>query len=132
MNGMSPEKLVITADEVFAVNKKIRWVALASDEGDVLLNQMRPDVRTYSPTKFDREFVTLGPLTIMGICERYAEYVHGVDCIVVWFGLVACIFARLGKQVLAVSMERDREAVLAFEKWLERKRREITADLQKK
>ena len=132
MNGMSSEKLVVTADEVFAVNKKIRWVALASDEGDVLLNQMRADVQTYSSTEFDREFVTLGPLTILGICERYAEYVHGVDCIVVWFGLVVCVFARLGKQVLAVSMEKDREAIIAFEKWLERKRREITAGLQKK
>jgi hypothetical protein len=129
---MSPEKLAVTADEVFAVNKKIRWVGLASDEGDVLLNQMRPDVQTYSSTDFDREFVTLGPLTIIGICERYAKYVQGVDCIVASFGLVACVFARLGKQVLAVSMEKDREAIMAFEEWLEVKRREITVGPQKK
>lgn len=129
---MSPERLAVTAGEVFAVNKKIRWVALASDEGDVLLNQMRPDVQTYSSTDFDREFVTLGPLTVIGICEKYSKYLKGVDYIVVWFGLAVHVYARLGAQVLAVSIEKDREAIITFEEWLERKRREITASLQKK
>lgn len=128
---MSPEKPVVTADEVFAANRKIRWVALASNEGEVLLNQIRPGVQSYSPTEFDREFVTLGPLTIMGICERYSEYVKGVDYVVVWFELVVCVYARLGGQVLAVSIEKDREAIISFEEWLEGKRREITASPKK-
>ena len=46
---MVTEKAVVRADEVFAVNEKVRWVALASNRGDVLLNQMRAGVKSYSP-----------------------------------------------------------------------------------
>ncbi|MGD0175591.1 MAG: hypothetical protein ABSC50_02060 [Candidatus Bathyarchaeia archaeon] len=122
---MQTQGPVVTADEVFAVSEKVRWVALALDRGDVLLNQMRPGVQSYSSPQFDREFVTLGPLTVLGVCEKYSEYVKGVDYVVVWFGLVACVYARLGGQVLAVSIERDRQAVVDFLGWLERKQREI-------
>jgi hypothetical protein len=126
------EKPIVTADEVFAVNRKIRWVAMASDGGDVLMNQMRPGMESYSPTDVDREFVMLGPLTIIGVCEKYSEYLKGVEYVVVWFGLAVCVYARLGAQILAVSIEKDREAILAFEEWLERKQKEITASIQKR
>jgi hypothetical protein len=125
---MSTQKPIVSADEIFAVNTKIRWVALASNRGDVLLNQMRPDVRSLTPTQADREFVTLGPLTIMGVCEKYSsEYLKGVEYVVVWFGLIVHVYARLGTQILAVSIEKDRQAITAFEQWLEGKQREITA-----
>lgn len=129
---MSMQKPFVAADEVFAVNRKIRWVALASDRGDVLLNEMRPGVQSHSPTDMDREFVTLGPLTIIGVCEKYSEYLKGVEYVVVWFGLAACVYARLGRQILAVSIEKDREAIISFQDWLERKQRAIAANTQKK
>ena len=126
MNALGMQKLLVTAEEVFAVNGKIRWVAMASDKGDVLLNQNRPGVPSHSPAAFDREFVTLGPLTIIGVCEKYSEYLKGVEHVVVWYGLVACVYARLGTQILAVSIEKDPEAIVAFEHWLERKQKEAT------
>lgn len=126
------QKPLVTTDEVFAVNGKVRWVALASDRGDVLLNQMRAGVQPYSSTDVDREFVTLGPLTIIGVCEKYSEYLKGVEYVVVWFGLAVCIYARLGNQILAVSIEKDRDAIRAFEKWLEAKQKEIAGNIKKK
>lgn len=126
MNAMGMQKPIVTAEEVFAVNSKIRWVALATDKGDVLLNQNRPGVPSHSPTDFDREFATLGPLTIIGVCEKYSEFLKGVEHVVVWFGLVACVYARLGTQILAVSIEKDPESIVAFEHWLERKQKETS------
>jgi len=124
MSGLNP---VVTAEEVFTVNEKVRWVALTSERGEVLLNQMRAGVESYSTPEFDREFVGLGPLTILGVCERYSEYLKGVDCVVVWYRLVVSVYARLGAQVLAVSIERDRQAVVSLLEWLEKKQKEITA-----
>jgi len=127
---MVTEKAVVRADEVFAVNEKVRWVALASNRGDVLLNQMRAGAKSYSPPQVDREFAALGPLTILGVCERYSEYLKAVDYVVVWFRLAVCVYARLGTQVLAVSLEVDREAVADFLEWLEKKRRQVSAGRQ--
>ncbi len=129
---MSMQKPLVTADEVFAVNGRIRWVALATDKGDVLLNEMRPGLQSYSPTDVDREFVTLGPLTIIGVCEKYSEYLKGVEYVVVWFGLAVCIYARLGAQILAVSIEKDRDAIVAFEEWLEGKQKEIAGNIKRR
>lgn len=123
---MGMQRPVVTAEEVFAVNGKVRWVALASNKGDVLLSQNRPGVPSHSPAAFDREFAALGPLTIIGVCEKYSEYLKGVEHVVVWYGIVACVYARIGTQILAVSIEKDSEAILAFEHWLERKQKEVT------
>ncbi len=129
---MNMQKPLVTADEVFAVNGRVRWVALASDKGDVLMNQMRPGLQSHSPTDVDREFVTLGPLTIIGVCEKYSEYLKGVEYVVVWFGLAVCIYARLGAQILAVSIEKDRDAIVAFEEWLEGKQKEIAGNIKRR
>lgn len=112
---------VVTAEEVFGASEKIRWVALTTDRGDVILNQMRPRVKSHSPAQFDQDFVKLGPLTLLGVAEKYSQYLTGVDSIIVRFGLVDCVYARLGSQVISVSMEKEIEALSRFLNWLEKK-----------
>lgn len=119
---MVSETPVVTADEVFAVSKKIRWVALTTERGDVVLNQVRPGVKSYSPTQADEEFVRLGPLTFLGVAEKYSEYLNGVDSVVVWFGLAVCAYSRLGSQVISVSIEKETEPLSQFQTWLEKKK----------
>ncbi len=113
---------VVSAEEVFAVSEKIRWLALTSDTGDVILNRMRPGVQSHSPRQVDEEFVKLGPLMLMGVAEKYAEYLKGVECLVVWYKLVTCVYARLGSQIISVSIEREDEAVSKFVTWLRKKK----------
>lgn len=119
---MTSAKPVVSAEEVFAVNKKIRWMALTTERGDVVLNQVRPGVQSHSPTQADEEFVRLGPLTLLGVAEKYSEYLKGVDSVVVWFGLAVCVYSRLGSQVISVSIEKQFEALSQFLTWLEKKR----------
>jgi len=116
---------VVSAQEVFAVDGKIRWVALTTDKGDILVNQMRPGVHSYSPQDTDEEFVRLGPLTLLGVAEKYSAYVQGVDSVVVWFGLVACVYARVASQVISVSIEKDLNSVSRFLTWLEKKKTQV-------
>jgi len=116
---VAPLTPVVLPEEVFRVNKKIRWAALTTDRGDVVYSQQRPGVGSFSPEQFDKEFVQLGPLTLLGAAEKYSEYLRGVDHIVVWFGAVIAVFARLGSQVLSVTIEKDREALSEFLDWLE-------------
>lgn len=113
---------LLSADEVFAVNKNLRWVALTTASGEVLLNEVRPGVASYSPREYDENFVRLGPLTMLGVAEKYTDYVSGVDCVVVFFGLVIGVYTRLGSQVLSVTMEKDMQALSQYLEWLRKKK----------
>jgi hypothetical protein len=115
----------VTPEEVFAINEKIRWMALTTDRGEVLYCQMRPGVQSYSPPLADEEFVKLGPLTMLGCAERYSEHLEGVECINVLFGLVATIYSRLGGQVISISIEREAEAIAQYLTWLAIKKSEL-------
>lgn len=116
---------VLTAEEVFAVNDKIRWVGLTTASGGVLVNHMRPGVSTYTTTQVDEEFVTLSPLTVLGVAEKYSKYLNGVEDVVVHYGLVIHVFARLGSQILDVSIEKDNDALSQFLNWLKKKKTEL-------
>jgi hypothetical protein len=110
------------ADEIFTLSDKIRWVGLTTDRGDVLLNQMRPGLASYSPKEFDEEFVSLGPLTLVGVAEKYSQYLKGVEYVVVGFGSAICVYSRLGSNVVSVSLEKDQEALARYLSWLAKKR----------
>jgi len=118
---MAPLTPVVSPEEIFRVNKKIRWAALTTDRGDVIYSQQRPGVESFSPAQFDEEFVQLGPLTLLGTAEKYSEYLRGVDHVVVWCGVVISVFSRIGSQVLSVTIEKDLEALSQFLGWLENK-----------
>lgn len=119
---MAPVTPVVSPEEIFHVNKKIRWAALTTDRGDVIYSQQRPGVESFSPAQFDEEFVHLGPLTLLGTAEKYSEYLRGVDHVVVWFGAVISVYTRVGSQVLSVTLEKDLDALSQFLGWLENKK----------
>jgi len=123
---VAPLTPVVLPEEIFRVNKKIRWAALTTDRGDVIFNQQRLGVESFSPAQFDEEFIQLGPLTLLGTAERYSEYLRGVDHVVVWFGAVIAVFSRVGSQVLSVTIEKDRDALSEFLDWLENKKSAIS------
>ena len=123
MSAVTP---AVNADEVFAINKNVRWVGLVSDKGEVMLNQMRPGVQSYSPPEVDEELLKLGPLTLLGVEERYSRYLRGVQMIVVYYGVTVSIYARLGSQVIAISIEESHEdALIDVRAWLRKKRSEL-------
>ena len=115
MTEMTP---VVDADRIFAINNKVRWVGLVTAKGEVVLNQMRPGVQSYSPSELDAEFLRLGPPTLLGVEERYSQYMQGVMEIVVYYGLTVSVYARLGSQVIAISIEDDRNALSEVRAWL--------------
>lgn len=119
---MTPVTPIISPEEIFQVNKKIRWAALTTDRGDVIYSQQRPGVESFSPAQVDEEFIQLGPLTLLGTAEKYSEYLRGVDHVVVWFGVAISVYSRVGSQVISVTIEKDLDALSQFLSWLENKK----------
>lgn len=119
---MTPVTPIVSPEEIFQVNKKIRWAALTTDRGDVIYSQQRPGVESFSPAQVDEEFIQLGPLTLLGTAEKYSKYLRGVDHVVVWFGVAISVYSRVGSQVISVTIEKDLDALSQFLSWLENKK----------
>lgn len=130
---MTDSTPIVRADEIFAIDKSIRWAGLVTSKGEVVLNKMRPGVQSYSPSTVDEDLLKLGPLTLLGVEERYSQYLQGVQEIIVHYGVTISVYARLGSQVIAISIEEGHDEVVSkVRDWLRRKKRELarTVDRQ--
>jgi len=115
----------LNVEDVFAVNENVRWVGLVSARGDVMLNKMRPGLKSSSPQEFDEEFLKLGPMTTLGVAERYSPYLQELEAVVVWHELTALIYSRLGSQVVAISVENHQGTISVVRSWLKKKKAEL-------
>jgi hypothetical protein len=61
----------------------------------------------------------------LGVAEEYSECLKGVESVVVWFGLAVCVYARLGSQVISVSIEKETESLSQLLSWIEKKRSQL-------
>ena len=116
---------VVSAEAVFAVNENVRWVGLVSASGNVLFTDMRPGIKSRSSKEFDEEFLTLGPLTMLGVAEKYSPYLQELEAMVVWYGILAMVYARLGSQIVAISIEDREDALSDVRSWLKKKKTEL-------
>ena len=122
---MSNKSSGLNVEDVFAVNENVRWVGLVSARGDVMLNKMRPGLKSSSPQEFDEEFLKLGLMTMLGVAERYSPYRQELEAVVVWHELTVLIYSRLGSQVVAISVENHQGTISVVRSWLKKKKAEL-------
>lgn len=115
----------LTAEDVFRLHPKISWVALASDQGEVVFVQQRPDVRSFSPGDADRAFAQMGPLIISGVCERLSPWMRRVASIVIDYEKVTSLITKVKDGYLCMTIEKANahhtilEVLESLRKWTE-------------
>jgi len=119
------EPSVVDAEEVFAIDEHVRWVGLASARGKLIFSRMRTGVKSASPPGFDEEFLTLAPLTLLGVAERFSPHLQELEAVVSWYGRIGLIHSRLGSQVIVISIDGNGEALLKVKGWLENKKAQL-------
>ena len=62
---------------------------------------------------------------MLGVAEQFSPYLNELEAIVVWYGLMALLYARLGQQVVAISIEDRDNALVEVRDWLKRKQAEL-------
>lgn len=97
----------ITPERIFALNGKIRWVGLATDQGEVLFSRMRPGVKSLSPEDTDNSFMQLGPMLLSGVSERLVPWAGPLEAVVSRYRKVVMIARKLGKMYLAFTINSD-------------------------
>jgi len=113
---------VVTADEVFAINENVRWVGLVSAKGDVIFSKMRAGTKSATSQEFDEEFLQLGPLTLLGVAEKYSPHLLELESIAACYGSMTHVYARLGAQVIVIATENRERALSDVRKWIKKKR----------
>lgn len=82
-----------TPEDVFRLHPKIRWVGLATNEGQVIFSQMRKGVETMTPEEDDRRLLEMGALVLRGVAERSSPYAGHVRSI-------AILYAKFGELIV--------------------------------
>jgi hypothetical protein len=97
----------ITPDRVFALNPKIRWAGLATDQGEVLFSTMRPGIKSVSPEETDSAFMQLGPMLLSGVSERFVPFAGPLEAVVSRYQKVMIIAKKLEGRYLALSIDSE-------------------------
>ena len=119
---MRQESPVVSPDEVFAVNENVRWVGLVSAKGEVIFSKMRTGIKSVSPQEFDNEFLQLGPLTLLGVAEKYCPHLRELEAVVACYGRMMHVHARLGPQVIVIAIEDRGHALSDIRIWIRKKK----------
>lgn len=115
----------LSAEDVFKLHPKIRWVGLASNRGEVIFVQQRPGVKSHSPEEADRAFVQMGPLIISGVCERLSPWTGRVGSIVINYEKVTSLITKVKDGYLCLTVEKQNapqtilEVLESLRKWAE-------------
>ena len=115
---------LLTPEDVFRLNPKIRWTALALESGMVVFSQMRPGIESLTPDAEDRAFMEMGPLFMTSIAQRLTpEGKAGkLECVIVCFEKDCVLMAKVQDGFLAMSAN-TADALAAFD--------ELKAEIQK-
>lgn len=116
------QSCVVNPDEVFAINKSVRWVGLVSAQGEVIFSEMRAGIKSATSQEFDEEFLQLGPLTLLGVAEKYSPHIRELEAVVACYGLMMHVHARLGAQVIVIAIENRQQALSDVRRWIKKKK----------
>ncbi len=97
----------ITPERIFALNLRIRWAGLATDQGEILFTEMRPGITSLSPEDTDRTFMQLGPMLLSGVCERLIPWAGPLEAVVSCYRKVVMIVRKLDKLYLALTINSE-------------------------
>ena len=96
--------LEFTADDIFRLDPRIRWVGLVEEEGNVLFSGIRPGRDTESAVDL-KEFMRLNPLLIIGASERLTKLTGEVDTVTVACKEETMHLLRSNRRIMVVSVK---------------------------
>jgi len=78
---------------------------------------MRKDVESYTPDADDRAFMEMGPLFMTGLAQRLTPEgkAGGLECVIACFEKDCVLMTQIGKDHLAISVDRDQALALINE-----------------
>ena len=93
------------ADELFALDTRVRYVAVLDRNHKLVESRMRSSVHSLTPEEYDRKFMGSVPPLILDILSQLERQCGPVSHISIQYEKVDLVFFPLNNQILAVSLE---------------------------
>ncbi len=93
------------ADELFALDSRVRYVAVLDRNHKLIESRMRSSVHSLTPETYDRKFMASVPPLVFDTLSQLEEQCGPLSHLTIQYEKVDFVFFRLNNQVLVVSLE---------------------------
>jgi len=97
----------LSAEEIFAINPKIRWAGLASRRGRVIFIQMRDGLQSHTPDSHDKLTVEVRAQYIIETVEQEAVWGGEVQHVAIVFEKFVELIIPLKSAYAVITVEKD-------------------------
>ena len=103
------------ADNIFKLDKRIRYVAILNHQYDLLESRMREGVSSLTPAQTDRDFMTVAAPLIIDAAEKLRPFCGAIRRLAVRYDKVLLVFYRTTVHLVVLSLEPQVEQALLDE-----------------
>lgn len=102
-------------DNIFKLDKRIRYVAVLNHKYSLLESRMREGVTSLTPAQTDRDFMTIAAPMIVGAAEKLQPFCGAIRRVAMRYDKVLLVFYRTAAHLVILSLEAQVEQVLLDE-----------------
>ncbi len=102
-------------DNVFKLDKRIRYIAILNHKFNLLESRMREGVASLTPAQTDRDFMTIAAPIMVGAAEKLQPFCGAIRRVAVRYDKVLLVFYRTTAHLVILSLEAQVEPALLDE-----------------
>jgi hypothetical protein len=102
-------------ENIFKLDKRIRYVAILNHQYDLLESRMREGVSSLTPAQTDRDFMTVAAPLIVDAAEKLRPFCGAIRRLAVRYDKVLLVFYRTTVHLVVLSLEPQVEQALLDE-----------------
>jgi len=103
---MNPETFV---QEMFKVDRSIRYIAIVDNEYHVLASTQREGVPSFTTDETERNFVSIVPQIIIDSVHKLSQFLGEVNGVTAHYQKALVIFYPFGNLVVVISFQKEVE-----------------------
>lgn len=102
-------------ENIFRLDKRIRYIAILNHQYDLLDSRMREGVASLTPAQTDRDFMTMAAPLMVGAAEKLRPFCGAIRRVAVRYDKVLLVFYWTTAHLVILSLEPQVEQALLDE-----------------
>ncbi len=102
-------------ENIFKLDKRIRYIAILNHQYDLLESRMREGVASLTPAQTDRDFMTIAAPLMVGAAEKLRPFCGAIRRVAVRYDKVLLVFYWTTAHLVILSLEPQVEQALLDE-----------------
>lgn len=115
-------------ENIFKLDKRIRYIAILNHQYDLLESRMRGGVSSLTPAQTDLDFMKIATPLIVDAAEKLRPFCGSIRRVTVRYDKVALVFYRTAAHLVVLSLEPGVEQALLDEIGASVRKLELASD----